>query len=265
MVLEERYFKIASFIIKFTFYPTESSYHQIKFIRSIEKHLKGFLFLKEREVKTDFSIDFLAVRSVKTLVDKDSKLQYINFYRLRANNTLISYYHISFDQLEVILALILQFILEHRGGFFLHASSNKIGNSAYIFTGSSGGGKSTAMMFLKDNYPPLADDKIIILNKEKTYYAYQTHFIEKAWWIKKESEGVELGKVFFIKKADYFNIEKIKDKHWVIHALMKQLLHSNVEHNRRQVKAIMRFVSDYDEFYNLWFRKEKANLINMIK
>jgi hypothetical protein len=50
----------------------------------------------------------------------------------------------------------------------------------------------------------------------------QTPFLEKDSWVKKDKIKYPLGKIFFLKKANFFKIEKIEDKKEILNLILKQ-------------------------------------------
>ncbi|MEO0185730.1 MAG: hypothetical protein ABIL20_08045, partial [candidate division WOR-3 bacterium] len=61
-------------------------------------------------------------------------------------------------------------------------------------------GKSTAMTLLSKKFLPVASDTVIIKKEKKEFYVYQTPFLEKDDWVKKDKKKYPLGKIFFLKK-----------------------------------------------------------------
>ncbi len=255
---------MAGFVIKLTFYEPRSNRQINTFPRMIARLLTGFVFLNSKRVTADFHIKFIDHYKAHTLMDKKSLITYINFYHQKTNHTIYTFYHISLRQFQMILNKVMETLLKKKDGFILHASSNIVRDKAFIFTGKSGAGKSTVIKLLKDKFEAFGDDSVIIVREKKEYYAYQTTYIEKESWVKKQSQRYKIGKVYFLKKANEFNIRRCIDKKLVAKKLLEQLKHESVVSTETGAKPLMNFVFNFDNFYILGFKKEKSGLIKMI-
>lgn len=258
------YINIAGFNIKIRFHESGWTYGKEKFKRRIMAYLKGFLLFKEPEI-TDGYIDFIKEVYPKTLFAKKEREHFINFYRLNGKNKVTSFYRISIFEFQYILGDILSKLLAGCGGFILHASAVNYGGKAYIFLGESGAGKSTVRRFLAEKYISLTDDTVIVKKEDNRYLLYQTPFFERERQIKKGIVSYPLAKAFFLKKAELFKIEKIRNDDLLLNLLFKQFLMVKQDYSRKQIKYILKFIVKFDNFYYLYFKKDKKLLRQLLE
>jgi hypothetical protein len=252
------YLSIAGFIIELCFYETEVAFVQYTFIRYINRVLKGFI-IPSKNVKVDFTIDFVWDTKQEIIEQPKEKKYFITIFQYKGKKKLVSYYSISIYHFSLVLRDVLQKLLAANNGFMLHASAAEVHGSAYIFLGKSGAGKSTSIMLLKDGYRPLADDSVIIKKENGKYFVYQTPFIEKETWFKRGLERIPVGNIFFLHKADYLKISKMRDKNTVFTQLVKQLFTTDTD-VAVQTKRVFEFATE-NKFYNLYFMKNEKLLL----
>lgn len=107
----------------------------------------------------------------------------------------------SFYLLKAI-KLILSIVIIKDGGIPFHCSAIYGKNEAYVFTGLSGSGKTTAAFLLNlDNYKVLNDEFNIILPKGNDYKIYSTPFTTKQKFQLCNNLSGMLSEIFFIKKS----------------------------------------------------------------
>jgi len=256
------YLNIAGFNIKINLKETEFKYFKEIKIEEIKKYWSSF-FINNKPKKIDFTINFVERKNIETIYQTKSKKSFINFYQIKTNNIINSYYQCGPIQFQIILKQVLSELLNLRQGMTVHCSAVRFENKAYLFLGKPGAGKSTAMSLLSKKFSPLADDSGIIKKEENNYFFYQTPFLEKNSWIKKNNNKLYLGKIFFLRKKPYFKIEKIENKDYVIERMTKQLF-SEKELGKNQMKTLLRFVSQFNGFYFLSFAKDQNKLIKLI-
>jgi hypothetical protein len=156
-----------------------------------------------------------------------------------------------------------ELLLKNRG-FILHSSASISEDEAFVFVGSSGAGKSTSAKLLKEEYPRLNDDKSIIRKVNNNYFCYQNSFREKYEYRKNpeiDARGYKVSKLFFLRKSNDFKMEKIADKDLVLKKILKQVLNSG----QIPIGNAMKFVSSFDNFYYLYFAKDKKRMIRFFK
>ena len=120
------------------------------------------------------------------------------------------------------------------------------------------------MQLLNQKYPALTDDSVIIKKEAKKFFFYQSHLIEKEWWIKRNSDKYDIAKIFFIKKSKQFKIEKIENKEYILDNLFRQFYTQDKNHVQKQMKYLLEFVNEFDDFYNLYFVKDENKLIKIL-
>lgn len=255
------YLNISGSNIKIVFKKTAYCYPSRKLRKDLIHDLKNFQTDCEPK-EVDFTIIFIEKETIENIARDDYKKYLINFYEHVEDNKIITFYHISTIQFQIILRNILQTLLFKSNGFILHAAASCINNKAYIFLGKPSSGKSTAMRLLKRKYPPLADDTIIIKQKNNNFTCYQTPAIEKEYLIKKSKNSYPIGGIFFLRKSKDFRIEKINNKNVVLQKLISQLF-TEREMLKKQINYIAHFISEYDKFYFLDFAKNSQKLIEL--
>jgi len=259
------YLNIAGFVTKIVFFPTERFWLKNKFKNNLLTYYKGFIE-KNFSGKATYHIEIKEKNFIKFFFKKNNKNYLLNFYCLLSKNKIETYYQIEFIQFRLILRDVIQNFLSENQGSIFHASGNIINGGAFLFLAPSGGGKSTATTLLSDEFKSIASDTIIIRKEKVNYFVYQTPFLEKDIWVKKDKTKYPLFKIFFIKKSDFFRIERIFNKQKIINLILKQIFfNKRNQKNFKQIKFVLEFVSNFNNFYYLYFKKEKKGLINILK
>lgn len=259
------FFQIAGFNIGMRFTETEWPFLLEKAFR--EQVIRyNINFLKSSTPKEiDYWVEFVFQDNYETIIQPNLKSYFINFFKDISQKKILSYYHISETQLQIILRTILQRLLVQNRGVLFHASASIVRNKAYIFLGKSGAGKSTSVRLLQAKYYPFADDMLVIKKEKQRYFVYQTPRKEKNAWISKTNNKLTLGKVFFVKQAKVYKIEKIENKEEITKELVEQLL-TEKQDMEKQLKNIFELVAKFDEFYNLYFSlDEPKQFINLVE
>jgi hypothetical protein len=251
---------IAGFYIKINFHEYEWELFSKIFIESIQNYYSNYL-VDNQNKKTDFNIEIFEEKDL--LLNKNKKNHYfIEYFNKTGKNRITSYYHISLNQFQLVLREVL-IILIKGDGFMIHASAAEGKDGAIIFFGKSGDGKSTVVNFIKDDFFGLADDTGIIRKVNKKYFFYQTPFFEKNNWIIRSNKKYPIDKIFFIKKADFFKIDKIIERDLNMKRILEQIwVREKLDNN--QIKKVFNFVAVFKNFYELSFAKDKNNLIKLI-
>lgn len=258
------YLKIAGFYFRIYFWQTPFNLHRIAIYSEIHKFYQGFL-LDKKPKKIDCYIDFRNRLTYKLLYDKKSNNKYASISRgCVEDNKYIFYYQISIFQFQLLLRDILSDLLVKGHGFILHSSANNFKGKIILFTGNSGAGKSTAMEYVDSKYPGLADDNVIIRKENEHYVFYQTPMTEKVN-LTKSHASYEISRVFFPIKSKEFNIKKISKKDYVLKLFMQQFWTKDKIFMKKQVKYVIDFVSQFNEFYFLYFAKNKNKLISLLE
>lgn len=255
------FLSVAGIIIKISLGPTDQKGVKERFIRLIKSNYKGFI--SQPTKKIDYHILFIGKGNMvleRQIEGKD--IGFVSYYKKVNMNKIITYYHISFTQLQLIIRQALHRILVERDGFILHASAVQVGNSAVCFMGRPGAGKSTAMRLLKSYYPPLADDSVIIVSEGKKFSFYQTPFIEKNSWFNKKENKLPLKAVLFLRKSKQFKIEEIEDREYILGRVVKQVL-SDEKLLGEHMQVIFPFVKK-THFGILFFAKNSKKLASAI-
>lgn len=258
------YLNIAGFNGLLKFHKAQNNFWRDLLINEIKTAYKGFI---SRVTPRNIDFIFNFYEQPVVALERNSKTIKRNFiytFGEKRPNKIITFYHISLNQFMLILVQILQMLIKENNGFFIHSSASKINGTSVLFTGRSGAGKSTIVNFLNQQYPALADDTVIIRQKNGRYLCFQTPLIEKNSRIKKESKGYRIDRIYFLQKATYFKRHKITDKNWIISNLSSQLW-TGKDVLKKQMDYLLKFINDFDEFYLLYFAKQKENMIKFFQ
>ncbi len=257
------YLQIGGFNIKILFIPREKKQLTDDLRIYIPALFTGFLLKKTKTC--DFAIELhrpVYPPNVLQMHHRREKI-YLQYFYTEKQKRIITPQHISNFQFFFILSGVVLKLLNENGGFILHASSVIIDRKATLFIGPSGAGKSTAAFLLKEKYPVIADDSIIIKRgKSGKYYCYQTPFQEKNKSIERKKKRYKIGRIFFLRKSPYFQITKIREKEWICRKLSKQLL-VNKQYSKQLFKNLVTFVKEYNNFALLSFAKEKNEMMRL--
>lgn len=267
--MDSLFISIAGFSIKIVFHPIEVATIRTLFKKYLVWYLNGFI-VRRPKTKVDFTIEFTWDQKNEVVERKVEREYFIRYFRFKNTRTIESYYHISVYQFQTLLRDILDLLLMNSSGFMLHASASCINNKASIFVGKSGAGKSTTVTLLKRKYKGLADDSVIIKKERGKYSFYQTPFMEKEEWIKREHRSIHLDKVYLLKKAQHFSIRKLENIEQLFATLSKQIFITNKQafmtENKvnEQLKKLFTFINSHDNFFTLYFAKNEEKLQKLI-
>ena len=252
--------QIAGFIIQLVFLKKESFPLHNNLKNQIVKHYKGFI-VEPKKQRLSYRIIFKALDDIN-IFHKNSK-GFLHFYEKISNKNIITYYHISFNQFQIILKEILAQLI-HTKGFIIHASAIKANNKAVMFLGDSGAGKSTVVNILRKTYQVLADDIVIIKKENNNFYLYQTPFIEKAIWIQKTNNKFNIERIFLLNKSPISRVEDINNENNKFQKIYKQFW-ANEKHIKEHISLLFQFISKHPQFNELYFSKNKTQLIRLMK
>lgn len=256
---ENLYLKVAGLTIKLVFFPIDNIHLRETFVESVKRDFAGFIS-KKSSPDTALTIEFREGIDVEIIFRKQEKTYYYETIRFEGKNTVVSYYRIGPALFSFVLKQLLLRVLGDHDCFMLHTSSVLIDGKAFLFMANSGGGKSTIMKFLTHKYQSLADDSVIIRRENSRFYLYQTPMVEKEWWIKKTSDRYEIGGLYFINKAKFFEEREIATGSEKLMKLMNQLLVSDLP-SKKPVKHLMKFVREFPGIRNLYFAKDREKLL----
>ena len=238
--IEKKYLSIAGFTIECVFYETQ--YQQVRnlFLSQFKKIYGRLTFLESS--KSDFRINIIDNSGMINVKLKD--MNFIEYYQVKKNNLseISTFYSISIFQFSHLVKFIL-FELLKGNGFYLHGATIIIEKQAVLLLGDSGIGKSTTVSLLRHNSLPFTDDLIVIRKIKKSFYCFQSHFIDKQVWIKKQPQGYPIKTVFFLKQANNTYTRKISSL-------------------TSQEEILKHLVSDKDTYYD--FAKIVLNFIQSI-
>jgi hypothetical protein len=141
-------------------------------------------------------------------------------------------------------------------GFMLHSSASVIDGSAHVFFGPHGSGKSTAVSFIRNGFP-IADDALLLIQKEGKFYAAAMPAVHK---FKQKIENVG----YFPVKGFYRLIKSDKNKLESLNktAALAQLIASapflkeTKEYEQKLFATAMKTIENVPVF-NLYFKKEE--------
>jgi len=226
--------------------------HSIKAVKywndKIKEKFHGFL--TERAKKVDAVIE-LTSNNLSFLKERNTDKYYLEIFKKTNSFKYITYNYISHSQLFCLLAFLMEELIKKRGGFFLHASANKISeNESLLFIGSSGDGKSTISNLLNYKYPKIADDISMIYKFENDYYLFPTPIDEKIKINKNNIKLYKIKSIFLIKKSKEIKLNKFNNIKYLnkkIHSLIRKI--DFVNYNDKNYKKHDLFLSNQlDDF-----------------
>lgn len=265
--MESLELEIAGFLIRINLFSSKESNSIEKYYKAkILRNFGGFITYGLKK-KPNATLDLLFKQNFQFLMKGNTKYFFINFFKKKGGHKYEAYYHLSIDQLKIVLRNILQELLILNKGMIIHASASLMDNKAIIFLGNSGAGKSTITKLLNPEFSFLADDNIILKKEVDKYYCYQTPFIEKNVLIEKRPTKYPIRGFFFLYKGKECAVKLIEKKQIAAKLISKQLL-SEQEVLNRQIKNLLDLVATYDSFFKLEFNltqetKLKKTLINI--
>ncbi len=252
---------VGGFSIKIIFKKTELNVAKKILKNNIEDFFANFIENKPKS--PDFIIEITEEEKLELLSEKNKSKYYLAFFEIIKKNRIKTHYLINIFQFQSLVNFVLLRLSEKNKILFLHSSAVKINNKAYIFLGKSGAGKSTTANLLKNRYFKLSDDITLIRKEASKYNLYQSPILEKNL-ITKTSSGTTVNSVYFLKKSKHFEIKKITNKEYVLKLISKQIF-TRDEHYSTQIKYLMEFISEFDNFYFLYFSKSSKGLIKLLE
>src|SRR3989344_641015 len=250
--MDVSYLRIADFVIKINFFKNKEFPNSIDFFKQKMYLLQPYLLLSSQ--KYDFELTLIYRNNFDTLIDKKRKKHLIGFYEEKTSNHFISYYHISSEQLLIIVRDIIQKLLQRDKGIFVHGSAaiGKLNDKGVIFLGQSGAGKSTIINLIKSEYIAIADDIFIIKEIAGKYYIYQTPFIQKNKSGNQQNERILLSSIFILKKGKEEKKVLIHDVAKIFSFISNQSFTDLVD-NVEQIKFILKLSVKVKKVYILTF------------
>ncbi len=101
--------------------------------------------------------------------------------------------------------------ISKKGGVVMHASGVVVNNKAVLIMGDSGSGKTTTLKKLMGRYRPIAEDEVVMVEKDGKVWAYPVLFSNKLESSQMATECVEVGAIITIKKGEEMNILKMSE------------------------------------------------------
>lgn len=254
--------QVVNVLIQITFHkPSFLTLPYQSFAEMTSLSVDGFRAKSSRQI--DYYIDVVEQLGFKTYQPKDSEDTYINFYKKNGPNRYFLYHHASLYHFHLLLRKVLVEEIIHQGGMILHASACNVENGAVIFLAPSGGGKSTIIHELKDAYPSLADDLVVLLPKNKEWHLYQIPNLEKANWIVYGNNNYPVHGMYFLKKSTQEDIKKLENPAEIYSKLLRQVILRKKQNTREEMAPIPSLCTSVP-FYILDYKKHSSSLKDLI-
>jgi hypothetical protein len=177
----------------------------------------------------------------------DSRLKNINFYLHNRGGQLLLY---------LFPEILYSFILPQYHGILLHASGVKMGDKVLVFLAPPEGGKSTiSKLALKKGLTLLNDDRIILREINKKFYAFGN-----PWHGEVEitsSEWGEVRELFFLKKAKRNSLRKISKKRMFSEILTNSFYIKEDKSNFQKIIEVIADIVNNIEGYELGFKPDE--------
>lgn len=247
------YALLAGFRIEVNFKITDENLLKRSYHNFFE-FLFNFLVIRSN-AKSDFSIDVID-STVKEIMKKEGNIFRKIIGKSVYKDRLITYSTVDTYDINLIFKYIISQLYDRTDSLILHASAVLVNNSAYLFLGNSGAGKSTIVQMLNEKYRPLCDDAAYIRKKNGGYYFYQSPFFERNKFLK-SPDNIKIGKIFFLKKEKSFRVQKIRlTPDEAFRLFSRQIV------NRPNNRAVFDFFSMYgDRMNDLLFSKGDRGVI----
>lgn len=240
------FFVIAGVTFRISFKPTEYPYER----NLLENEIKRIYGANNRVPLSP--VDWNIVISSSSVLYKKYHHLYFSYWYNIHGSTVATTYNIGPILFTHLISNLVRASIHKKSAFLLHSSAVIKNDKAFLFTGPSKIGKSTASNLLKNK---LADDLVVVKRVGTSYDVYTDPYLEKDI-IEKDLNGYKIGAVYFLKRLNTFSIEKIKDKSEVLQLLTSQLF-TRKKYLKPQYKLLTRFVNNFDSFYYLSFLKDK--------
>lgn len=237
--------------IRVLFYNCENIFMQNRLINIIRTYFKHYVQRSVSNKSFDYTISVVEPDTIP-YIRQDNK-GYLPYFEKMAKNEITTYYTDGYFQFAHLLQVVL--LKRLTGAICVHCSSSLTRNGTFLFVGKSGAGKSTIVRLLKPIYSPLSDDSLILKKRSGLYTVEQNAFMEKGGRQNNYANKIfPVRGVFFIQKADYFQIKHVRDKSIILRNIASQTW-SFDPITSSQLKFISDFVKDNTHFYNFYFKK----------
>lgn len=256
------YLSVAGFYLKLKFHNLRDTKSINKLKENIVTYLSGFI-IKNHINKPDIEIHFYKKSPLIISTQANRNVRGLVFYE-RNKDKIITFLHLSIGQFIYLVNRLIHELLIKNKGFMLHASAVEHKGKALIFTGRSGAGKSTAISLLQDEFRPIAEDSVYIRKIDNKYYLYSTPVLERNEVVVKNYKKYKIGKIFFLRKAKDFKIEKINSWEYIYYRLSRQLWTDQYS-IKTQMRYFLEFTQIFKGYYFLYFAKNKESLLNLFK
>lgn len=179
----------------------------------------------------------------------------------------------SWRAFDSFLRTLYSYLLIQNNGFLIHSAGAVINGKGYLFIGKSGSGKSTICKILQKSEVRCQKSEIKILTDElmpvRIMNGKAKIYPSPFWGELRQGrgdrvEGIELEKIFFLKKSNVNKIEKITNAR-----CYKKMLRCimNFSKNSGDVQKIMRTldkIGNKTKFFDLKFSNKNADFIGFV-
>lgn len=146
------------------------------------------------------------LKSIKKTIPKKS----VNLPEIRGNKI---YFDNLFNSayLLILMRKLFSDLICKKNGVMMHASGVVVKNKAVLIMGDSGSGKTTTLNKLMGRYRPIAEDEVIIIEKNGKVWAYPVLFSNKLGGGLMTFDCIKVGAIITINKDEKINLSKMPE------------------------------------------------------
>lgn len=269
MISTEFRLYLAGFLVRIVCHDSTRSTMNKRIIGLYQRYFQPFLMHPDNHGKrVDYTIHLINRIQILTFVKGERNrfpaVHFIDFFSSKKKAEVVTYYENSFFEFKHLVKIVLAELLELNRGFMMHASAVGRADRAFVFTGTSGSGKSTIAKLLSKDFVPLCDDLVIIRKESRFFFLYQTPFRGEKYLIKKTPQRYSVHSVFFLSKSYDYRIAKILNREKIFPNLLNQIWYWGVKEKQNSMITAMNFGSTVKNIKWCYFGKKRQRLVDLL-